>query len=197
MRIRVHERLTEETRERAELYVLGGMLEAEASKFEAHLESCEPCRGEVSALRAITGGLLLSAPEADPPPALRERVLERTRRKPFAVIPVGERRWQPSGIEGVEVCVLWVDGASERHTTLIRMQAGTSLPLHLHASTEECYVTEGDLRDGDVRLRAGDYVRFEGGTIHTVRSEEGCILLVAASLHDRYVQAPDGPDRVE
>ena len=188
--MQVHEQLTEECRERAELYVLGGMPEAEVSKFEAHLQSCEPCRAEVSALHTIAGGILLSAPEADPPPALRERILERIHRKPFTVIPTDERRWFPAGMPGVEACVLWIDGASERHTTLIRMQAGTSLPLHMHASSEECYVTEGDLSDGDLRLRAGDYIRFEGGTTHTVHTEEGCVLLVGASMHDRFVQGP-------
>jgi anti-sigma factor ChrR (cupin superfamily) len=113
--------------------------------------------------------------------------MERAREKSFTLITKAERTWQASGVPGVEICQLWLDGMNERHTTLIRMQGGTSLPAHLHGGTEECYVVQGDLHDRGNHLRAGDYVRFEAGTSHTVSSNEGCILLIAASLHDQLV----------
>ncbi len=46
----------------------------------------------------------------------------------------------------------------------------------------------GDLRDGDLCLREGDYIRFEGDTSHSISSEQGCLLLVTASLHDRPIE---------
>ncbi len=182
-----HIELTREARDYAALYVLGGLQQAEVSRFATHLEICEVCRKEVTALHSITADLMLAAPEADPPAALKDRVLERVHDKSFTLIPEVERPWQPSGVPGVEICQLWVDEMNERHTTLIRMQGGTSLPTHLHGGTEECYVVQGDLNGQGIQLRAGDYVRFEAGTSHTVSSEEGCILLVAASLHDQLV----------
>ena len=190
MESKAHTELTQEARDRAALYVLDGLPEAEASRFATHLETCETCRKEVSAVRSIAADLLLAAPEADPPSALRDRVMERAREKPFTLVPGAERPWQASGVPGVEICQLWVDAMNERHTTLVRLQGGASLPTHLHAATEECYVIQGDLRDRDLHLRAGDYVRFEAGTSHTVSSDEGCILMVASSLHDQLVQPP-------
>ena len=182
-----HIELTEEARDRAALYVLGGLPQAEASRFATHLEICEVCHKEVAALHSIAADLALAAPEADPPSALRDRVLERAREKSFTLITEAERTWQASGVPGVEICQLWRDGMNERHTTLIRMQGGTSLPAHLHGGTEECYVVQGDLHDRGIELRAGDYVRFEAGTSHTASSEDGCILLITASLHDQLV----------
>ena len=67
------------------------------------------------------------------------------------------------------------------------MEAGAALPHHEHGGTEECYVVTGDLRDGDLLLKAGDYIRFERATRHKVVSPTGCLLLVNSSLHDKTV----------
>ncbi len=187
MEMSVHRELTQEVRDRAALYALGGMQDADLPSFEQHLEACEPCRNEVSELRPVAEGLALAAPEADPPPGLRERVLARVR-KPFTLLPEAERGWHAAGVPGVELCQLWLDARNERHTLLIRMSAGATLPAHRHAQPEECYVVRGDLRDGDLCLRDGDYIRFEGDTSHSVSSQEGCLLLVTASLSDRTVE---------
>ena len=69
------------------------------------------------------------------------------------------------------------------------MAAGTALPTHFHADTEECSVVEGDLRDRDLQLHGWDYIRFEGGTSHTVSTDGGCLLLVRSSLYDSAVEA--------
>ena len=188
MKPTAHSELTQEAGDRAALYVLDGLPRAEASGFATHLETCEVCRKEVATLRSIAADLVLAAPEADPPAALRDRVMARVRAKSFTLVPEAERPWQSSGVPGVEICQLWVDELNERHTTLIRMQRGTSLPTHLHGATEECYVVQGDLHDRGIDLRAGDYVRFEAGTSHAISSDDGCILLVSASLHDQLVQ---------
>ncbi len=185
MRTTPHARLDSGTRDRLTLYLLGGMSEGEARDLERHLDLCPPCRREVTALRPVVDGLALSAPEAEPPRELFGRLMDRVRREPFTLFPAAERAWLPAGVPGVELCQLWLDAAQERQTLLIRMQAGASLPNHLHGGTEECFVVSGDLRDRDLRLEARDYVRFETGTSHTVTTERGCLLLVTSSLRDQ------------
>ncbi len=71
----------------------------------------------------------------------------------------------------------------------MRMDAGAKLPAHRHHGVEECFVVEGDLVDGDLVLRAGDYVRYDAGTVHSPSTRNGCLLFVTASLRDERVGA--------
>ena len=185
MRTTGHARLDSRRRDRLALYLLGGMSEGEAGGLERHLDICPPCRREVAALRPVVEGLALSAPEAEPPRELRGRLMDLVGSEPVTLLPAAERVWLPAGVPGVELCQLRLDAEQERQTLLIRMQAGASLPHHIHGGTEECFVVHGDLRDGDLRLEASDYIRFETGTSHTVATQEGCLLLVTSSLRDR------------
>ncbi|MFD2331056.1 anti-sigma factor domain-containing protein [Cohnella sp. GCM10020058] len=58
-----------------ELYMLGGLTEEEALRFEAHLASCESCREQRLALADIVG-LLPAAVEPQPvPEGMKKRVL--------------------------------------------------------------------------------------------------------------------------
>lgn len=184
-----HARADQELRDRIALYVLGGMQEAEILDFDEHLASCEVCREEVATLRPVADQLLLTAPEVEPPEGLRERVLARVR-QPHTLLPESERVWLPADVPGVELFQLWLDAENERHTILVRMSGGASLPTHRHGGPEECYVVQGDLHDGDLSLGAGDYIRFDAGSHHTVSSQEGCLLLVTASLRDRRIDSP-------
>ncbi len=190
MDLKPHARADAETWDRAALYLLGGMRAEEGSDFEQHLQVCPPCRKEVSSLRPLVDDLVLAGPEVEPPAGLRERVLAGTRGRSFTLLAEAERAWLPTGVPGVELCQLWLDAANERQTILIRMEAGAALPHHEHGGTEECYVIRGDLRDGDMLLRTGDYIRFERGTHHSISSQDGCLLLVNSSLHDRTIEPP-------
>ncbi len=190
MDLKPHARADEETSDHAALYLLGGMRAEEASDFEKHLHVCPPCRKQVSSLRPLVDDLVLAGPEVEPPAGLRERVLAKARGTSYTKLAEAERAWLPAGVPGVELCQLWLDAANERQTILIRMEAGAALPHHEHGGTEECYVIRGDLRDGDLLLRAGDYIRFERGTRHSIFSQAGCLLLVNSSLHDRTIEPP-------
>jgi putative transcriptional regulator len=182
-----HRQLTQEARDRVAIYVLGGMPDPEIARFEEHLEGCETCRDELSCLEPVVAELVRGGPEADPPPVLRERVLARVRGWPRVLLRAAERHWLASGTPGVEIAQLWLDAGSRRHTTLLRMASGTSLPTHRHGGPEECYVVAGDLRDRDLVLGAGDYVRHDQGTQHSLTTRGGCLLLITASLDDRRI----------
>lgn len=60
----------------AALYALGVLGAAERERFESHLEVCLDCVREVKSLLPVTHHLPLTPAPLDPPPALRERVLQ-------------------------------------------------------------------------------------------------------------------------
>ncbi len=62
-------------RDQAAVYALGALTGAERDAFEAHLASCASCSADVYALSAVADALAHTAPQTDPPAALRVRVL--------------------------------------------------------------------------------------------------------------------------
>ena len=59
----------------AAAYALGALTAEQGARFEAHLVSCAECAAEVESLWPIVQALTDAAPPADPPLALRDRVL--------------------------------------------------------------------------------------------------------------------------
>jgi anti-sigma-K factor RskA len=57
-------------------YALDALDDSELRLFEAHLAECNRCRETVRSFQATAGALALAAPPADPPAALRERILD-------------------------------------------------------------------------------------------------------------------------
>ena len=101
-------------------------------------------------------------------------------------IAAGDGGWQATSVAGIDVRQLFVDPAADRVTMLVRMAAGSAYPPHRHATAEECFVLQGDIRvDGATHMHAGDYQRAEAGSRHGVQSTDGgCTLLIVSSLHD-------------
>ena len=178
MRSDAHRELSEEAHDHLALYVLDGMRAAEVSRFEEHLGCCAVCRQGVARLGPVAMDLVLGGPSSHPPAGLKQRMLERARPHRFALRTLARRIWHASDVEGVEITQLCSDVTSGRHTILIRMQAGASIPTHRHPGPEECFIVEGDLRDGDFGLAAGDYVCHQAGTEHCISTRGGCLLLV-------------------
>lgn len=58
-------------------YALGCLDEAERVSVLEHLAICSACRTETRAYQAIVAQLALTAPEADPPPNLKQRLMNR------------------------------------------------------------------------------------------------------------------------
>lgn len=77
--------------------------------------------------------------------------------------------WRDTRVPGVE----WIDLAEGDNeggamTVLIRMAPGYGYPRHRHTGPEDVLVLAGGYRDDDGRtVRAGDFVRYPGGSEHT------------------------------
>lgn len=84
------------------------------------------------------------------------------------------------GVSGVYVKVLRFDASAGRAPTiLLKFDAGATYPGHRHPGGEEIFVMEGDIRLGQDRLNAGDYLYTAPGNVHAVKSETGCVVLVS------------------
>jgi anti-sigma-K factor RskA len=73
-------------------YALDALDEAEAGAYEEHLAGCELCREELAALSATAVSLAYAAPAAEPPPSLRDRILDAAGAERPNVVPLGPRR---------------------------------------------------------------------------------------------------------
>jgi anti-sigma-K factor RskA len=60
-------------------YILGALEPDEADAFEAHLEGCEQCQSRARWLSASVDVLPSAVEQVEPPPALRERLMETVR----------------------------------------------------------------------------------------------------------------------
>ncbi len=80
-------------RENAAPYALGALAPEERSAFEAHLAGCVACRAEVRSFVEVAGLLAHGVPAAEPPPALRDRVMAEAKR----VRPIVAGRRSPAG----------------------------------------------------------------------------------------------------
>ena len=204
-----HAALTDEVVERAALYALGALTQIEAQAFEDHLaDGCEVCRGELDEYHFAVEALAVATPDAEPSPALRERLLasiagaqdgeaeaETTTRpsppdaQPFVSMRAGEDGWEQWG-EGILYKPLFVDEASGLMTSIVRMSPGTGLPRHQHLGVEQFLILEGDCSVHGERLGPGDYHRALGGSIHeTTYTEHGTTFLLVAPKEYRILES--------
>jgi len=174
--------------DRASLYALGLLDEAESGTFERHLNSCPACEAEVRESRGLAVRLAETIPDSAPPAALRQRVLAE------AVLPRGvvalvrgqKLNWQPTPFPGVSVARLYEDPIRGDLTSLVRMMPGAHYPSHRHASLEHSYVLEGDVIFEDHTLTAGDYSAGGPDRDHTsATTKQGCLLFIIHNVRDR------------
>lgn len=78
-------------------YALDALDESERREFEEHLAGCEQCRQELEGLRDAAAALAYVPEGPAPPPALRERVLERVQEDHASnVVPLRRRYALPA-----------------------------------------------------------------------------------------------------
>jgi anti-sigma-K factor RskA len=73
-------------------YALDALDDGEQRDFEQHLALCERCREELAGLREAAASLAYGAPQAVPPPELKERILAQARAEGPNVVPLRRRR---------------------------------------------------------------------------------------------------------
>jgi hypothetical protein len=71
-----HISVTEEVVEQAALYSLGMLPDWEARGYERHLHDCSVCTREVREAYEVVACISMLTPSRDPPPRLKERLLQ-------------------------------------------------------------------------------------------------------------------------
>jgi len=104
----------------------------------------------------------------------------------FLQIGAEERKWERTGFEGVQICVMRLneDGGG---TVMLKAARGSGFPTHRHPGGEEMLVVTGRVViDGRV-LKAGDYLWTPPGSIHDMECEEDALLFVNMPLGTKIV----------
>ena len=84
---------------------------------------------------------------------------------------------------GISIHVYYRDHATGHTAVMIKMEPGASYPQHRHRGAEELLVLQGGFRDGQGTYRAGEFARFEDGSVHhPIALEDGppCIIFAIA-----------------
>jgi len=85
--------------------------------------------------------------------------------------------WEPLR-EGIQVLWLWGDARVGPSVALLRYEPGAHVPLHRHTGFELIYVLSGAQSDERGTYSAGSLVINPTGDEHSVRSDEGCLVLI-------------------
>lgn len=167
-------------------FVLGTLDAAERSRFLAALND-DPALGRLVAdWERRLAPLCDALPPMDAPADLLSGIETRIARPGLpdtTTIRAAEGSWRAMA-PGVESKLLWRNAALGRQSMLVRVAPGCTYDTHHHAGDEECLVLEGDLRFGDLQLRAGDYhLAHEGGKHPVATSNAGCLLYINTVWH--------------
>ena len=103
----------------------------------------------------------------------------------FETIRSNEGKWIEI-LPNVEKKILNRDANTGIESYLLRMQPGSTLPVHDHDTDELCYVIEGELSFGDLHLKAGDYHFARKGSRHKpVTTATGTLLFLQSGIEVR------------
>lgn len=162
-----------------------GVLDPRAEAVARQRLLQEPARAEaVAHWERRLAALADTAPPVTPPPALLGQVLAKARATPQGGVTVraDEGAWRQMA-PGITVKLLWSDPATGRQAMLARCDPGAVFPGHEHGQDEECLVLEGEIRFGELLLRAGDFHLARAGTAHPPAvSPGGCLLYLSGAL---------------
>ena len=92
-----------------------------------------------------------------------------------------EVKWKSYGVPGVWLRKLYIDTQKREITCLMRLEPGTTFPLHRHAGSKEVFILEGDLIVEKEIFYQGGYIRSVPGSTHSPLTQGGCLLLMKTS----------------
>jgi len=112
---------------------------------------------------------------------IRERLVNRIRAsKGLTTIQANEGEWT-SFSPRVKIKVLHRDVDTQSY--LLRLEPGAVVLPHVHGQDEECMVLEGEVRIGDLVVRAGAYHLAPRGVAHEpISSEHGALLFLRGAI---------------
>lgn len=192
----------EQQQEKASLYVLGTMADAERAAFEREMRANTELRQLVRELQRTTGLLAMTAPQFSPPKNLRNKVLDLIREqkqpsaKPQGALPPAFRfvdanqqeGWKQLPVPGAWIKLLSVERERGYAVLLGKLDPGVRYPAHVNAGPEDFCILTGDLHIGDRRLGPGDFHHADAGSTHEVNySAEGCTLIAVLTTDDPLV----------
>jgi anti-sigma-K factor RskA len=187
-----------EEKEKAALYSLGLLGEAEAGDFERELTlGIEPAGQSLRIYEEMLSNLAFAAPAGvAPSPSVRSALLERIasipqiknpRREELEALsrqvrnlPADESVWR-TVYGGVRIKTLAVDNDRGTVALLVRIEPGGRIPPHQPTGAEDSLVLEGDCRVNGLILRPGDYRSAPEGSIDgEVTTQKGTLFLMIA-----------------
>lgn len=104
---------------------------------------------------------------------------------PAITVRDAQAGWPAHG-PGIRRRVLWQHGGQA--ALLYRVEAGASVPRHVHGHDEECLMVEGDVFLDDLLLRAGDYQLAPAGSGHGLTiTDTGGVLYAHGDLDLQFI----------
>jgi quercetin dioxygenase-like cupin family protein len=94
-------------------------------------------------------------------------------------IDANKVEWTPTGRPGISRKLLRSDAATGARTALLKLDANSRLPRHMHPAGEEVFVLEGRVRFEETWYDAGYYLYSPPGSADDVYTDAGAILFVA------------------
>ena len=162
-------------------YAIGALEPDEEARYEDHLARCATCREELTSFRDTAGFLAYGAQPVDPPPGLRERILEQARAERPNVVPLRPRRpnvmWaSAAALAACAAVALAIWGASlssqlgEERDTRAAEERALAVALDPEADRFRLEGAEGTLAvadDGQAALVLTDLEPPPEGTVYT------------------------------
>jgi ChrR Cupin-like domain len=150
---------------------------------------------ELADFRAVVAAMAYGVPDQAIAPSLKARLFDKIGVEVSALtLPDGrsiraeEQVWQPHPfVPRVTIAILHIDPINRELTCLLRAEAGVTYSSHRHASVEEIYMLEGDLKVAGQVYYKGDYLRSSQGSSHAPYTQGGCMFFVKTSLDDEYL----------
>lgn len=84
--------------------------------------------------------------------------------------------------EGIDIHWLMQGGPDGPSAALLKYRPGAGAPRHRHPALETVIVLEGSQSDENGHYPAGSVVFNPAGSVHSIRSEEGCVVLIQWAL---------------